>query len=436
MKSFFFFATALVMLYAGAEGQSVSDLVAKNISGHRELYRYLHGHPELSFMEQSTASMLSEKLENRGFEVTRKIGGNGFVGVLRNGEGPVVMIRTDMDALPLREKTGLSYASTINMTDADSVMMPVMHACGHDMHMSVWLGTASVLASLKDQWQGTLIFLAQPAEEKGAGAAAMLADGLYERFPVPDAAVAFHVNAEMPAGTIGYRQGPLMAGVNSVDITVFGVGGHGAMPHRAIDPVVLSSRIVLALQTIVSREIDPLEPAVVTVGSIHGGTVHNIIPDQVKMQLTVRFYDDPVYDHIIASLNRISAGIAVSAGLPEDKYPLVEPVGRLTPPLVNDAGLTSRVAASFGREIGEENVIEVKPITAAEDFSLYGRTKEEVPIAMFWLGSVNKSAFDEHEAGGRELPGLHSPLYHPDFGPTYTTGVRAMSAAVLDLLNE
>ena len=299
--------------------------------------------------------------------------------------------------------------------------------------MTVWLGTAKVLASMKKYWKGTLVMLAQPAEEKGQGAAAMISGGLFRDFPVPDYILAYHVNPELKAGTIGYREGPFMAGVNSVDITVHGVGGHGAMPHQTVDPIVLASRMVLAFQTIASREINPLQPVVVTVGSIHGGTVHNIIPDEVKMQLTVRFYDDGVYEAILEGLNRISSGIAMSAGLPQSLYPDVKPLDQLTPSLINDGDLTRQAVVSFGSVIGKQNVIRVEPVTTAEDFSLYGRTPENVPVSMFWLGSVDPAKYEEFHAKDLSLPGLHSPQYYPAFEATYRTGVLAMSRAVLDL---
>ncbi|MFC2087776.1 amidohydrolase, partial [Bacteroidota bacterium] len=400
------------------------------------LYRHLHQNPELSFKEVKTAARLSEEVEKIGFEVTRNVGGNSFVGILKNGKGPVVMIRTDMDALPLEEKTGLPFASKVIMEDAEGNKMPVMHACGHDMHMTVWLGIATVLAQKKDLWSGTLMIIAQQAEEKTGGAVAMLKDGLYSRFPVPDYALAYHVNAEMPAGTIGYRQGAFMAGVNSVDVIIYGMGGHGAMPHRTIDPVVLASRFVLALQTIRSREINPLEPAVISVGSIHGGTVHNIIPDQVKLQLTVRYFSDEIYTQIMNSLERISVGIAKSAGIDESKYPEVIPLEGLTPPVINESNLTAKVVSSYKKILGEEQVIEVQPITVGEDFALYGRTEENVPIAMFWLGSVDPMKYEKHIKNGLILPGLHNPEYYPHFDLTYTTGVKAMSHAVIDLYEE
>ena len=429
MKQIFFTAVLIIfplIIFSQAEKQIIEE-IDQNISVHEALYRHFHQNPELSFEEFKTTERLSTELENIGFEMYRKIGGNGFVGILKNGQGPVIMVRTDMDALPLEEKTGLFFASRVP---------GVMHACGHDMHMTVWLGTAKVLAAMKESWNGTLMMVAQQAEEKSGGANAMIEDGLFKRFPVPDYALAYHVSAEMQAGTIGYRPGAFMAGVNSVDITVHGVGGHGAMPHSAIDPIVLSSRMIMAFQTIPSRELSPIEPVVVTVGSIHGGTVHNIIPDEVKMQLTVRFYKDEVYASIIESLNRITSGIALSAGLPESLYPEVKPMDQLTPPLINDDQLCAKAVNSFSSVLGEQNVIEVDPVTAGEDFARYGRTAEKVPIAMFWLGTVKREKFEDHLNHDVPLPGLHNPGFYPDFEPTYKTGVSAMSKAVIDLFNK
>lgn len=409
------------------EDQLLLKMIRENIPGHEALYQHFHRNPELSFQEFKTSERLSAELEALGFDVTRNVGGNGFVGMLENGKGPVIMLRTDMDALPLQEKTGLSYASGVP---------GVMHACGHDMHMTVWLGTASVLSGLTSSWKGTLMMVAQQAEEKSGGADAMIADGLFSRFPVPDYALAYHVNPELEAGSVGVRAGPFMAGVNSVDITVYGVGGHGAMPHLAVDPIVLSSQMVLAFQTITSREMSPFEPAVVTVGSIHGGTAHNIIPDQVQLQLTVRFYRDQVYEKILEGLHRISEGLARSAGLPESKYPEVLPLDQLTPPLINEEKLTGKAVTSLASVLGEQKVIEVEPVTTAEDFARYGRTGENVPIAMFWLGSQNSEKFRAHKQQGLPVPHLHSPEYTPDFEPTYRTGVLGMSRVILDLFQE
>lgn len=425
-----FFISGILILSASAvlsqAGRDINDEISKNIGIQEDLYKYLHRNPELSFEEFNTSARLSEEIEDLGFEVSRNIGGNGFVGVLKNGDGPVIMIRTDMDALPLLEKTGLSFASEVS---------GVMHACGHDMHMTVWLGTAKVLLAMTDSWKGTLMMLAQPAEEKGGGADAMISDGLFKRFPVPDYALAYHVSSELQAGTIGYRSGPFMAGVSSVDVIVHGIGGHGAMPHIAVDPVVLASRMVLAFQTIPSREISPHEPAVVTVGSIHGGTVHNIIPDEVKMQLTIRYYNDKVYESIVESLKRISSGIAMSAGLPETHYPELT-YTRPVPPLINDETLVNEAISSFRTVLGDENVIRVEPVTTAEDFANYGRTGEKIPIAMFWLGSVNQAKFKNYINNGTPIPHLHSPEFYPDFEPTYRAGVLGMSRVVLDLFNK
>jgi hippurate hydrolase len=341
-----------------------------------------------------------------------------------------------MDALPLQEKTGLPFASAVVMENHDGRRMPVMHACGHDMHMTVWLGTARVMAELKEKWKGTLVLIAQQAEEMSGGAGAMLDDGLYSRFPVPDYALAYHVSAEMRAGTIGYRPGPFLAGVRSVDIIVHGIGGHGAMPHLTIDPIVMSARIILALQTITSREISPVEPAVITVGSIHGGTASNIIPDEVRLQLTVRYYNDLVCEQIISAIQRITTGIAISAGLDENKFPEVILDNDPTPPVINDKSLTENAVKSFRTALGAENVIEVEPVTAGEDFSRYGRTDERVPIAMFWLGSVDPAIYEDHLVKGTVLPGLHNPEYYPSFDLTCSTGIQAMSQALLDLFNQ
>jgi len=426
MRQGIMLAVLLLITAAGytQEDKQLSERISGNIETHKALYEHLHQNPELSFKEFKTAEKLSGELESLGFEVTRNVGGNGFVGVMKNGKGPVIMFRTDLDALPLEEKTGLPFSSG---------NPGVMHACGHDMHMTVWLGTAKVLSDLKGSWKGTLMMVAQQAEEKSGGANAMIEDGLFKRFPTPDFGLAYHVSAEMEAGTIGYKPGPFMAGVNSVDIKVHGVGGHGAAPHSTVDPIVLASRMVLAFQTIPSREISPLKPSVVTVGSIHGGTVHNIIPDEVNMQLTVRYYEDEVYDGIIEGLKRISYGIAQSAGLPESQYPEVSPLNQITPPVSNDKNLTRHAVQSFSSILGEENVILVDPVTLGEDFSKYGRTEEDVPIAMFWLGTVNSSKFEVHLNQGVPLPGLHNPEFYPDFTPTYKTGVLGMSKAILDL---
>jgi len=347
----------------------------------------------------------------------------------------VIMLRADMDALPVRETTGLPFASTITVATPQGPETPVMHACGHDLHMTVWHGTLQTLVALRSKWKGTLVAIAQPAEEVSGGSDRMIADGLYSRFPKPDYALCYHVSADLPAGTVGYFPGAIFAGVNSADLKIFGVGGHGAMPHKTIDPVVLSAKIILDYQTIVSREINPVYPAVVTVGSIHGGTKHNIIPGEVEMKLTLRFFSDGVYNQITEALVRIANGHALTAGLPEEMMPVITFPEDFTPPVENDANLVGMATASMENVLGKENVIRVDPATVAEDFGKYGRTDEKVKIALFWLGGVNREKYDESIASGTNLPALHSSNFAPDFVPAYTTGVTAMTRAVMDLFN-
>jgi len=400
------------------------------------MYRDLHQNPELSLQEFRTAAKMAEALKGLDFEVTTGIGGNGVVGVYRNGPGPVVMLRTDMDALPVKENTGLSYASCVVVMDSHGTDTPVMHACGHDLHMTVWYGTLSTLVSLKNKWHGTIVAVAQPAEEVSGGSQQMIDDGLFKRFPVPDYALSYHVSPDLQAGTIGYLPGPIFAGVNSVDIKVFGVGGHGAMPHKTIDPVVLAARIILDYQTIVSREINPVAPAVVTVGSIHGGIKHNIIPQEVDLQLTIRFFSDDVRRQILSALKRIANGLAYSAGLNEDKMPAMTVSDDYTPPVSNDAELVAKAGDSMSRILGSGNVIRVDPSTVAEDFGRYGRTPEQVKIGMFWLGGVNPSKYSESREKDTMLPSLHSSSFSPDFRPAYLTGVTAMSKVMVDLFGK
>ncbi len=414
---------------------AISSQIEMNMGHYQSLYRHLHQHPELSYQEFATSDRMAEELKDLNFDVTKDFGGNSLVGVFNNGDGPVVLIRTDMDALPIEEKTGLSYASQVKAKTDNGDEVSVMHACGHDIHMTVWVGTANALVQLRDQWKGTLIMIAQQAEEKSGGANVMIQEGLFQKFPVPDYALALHVSPELPSNAVGYVNGATAAGVNSVDIKVHGEGGHGAYPHKTIDPVVLASRIILDLQTVVSREIPPLDPAVVTVGSIHGGTQHNIIPDQVDMQLTIRFYEDRVYDQIIDAINRISKGVALSAGLPEEKYPEIRVYDSFTPPVLNDPVLTAKAVSSFQKILGKENVIEVEPTMAGEDFGRYGRTPENVPIFLFWLGTIDPEEYALGLEQGVVFPPLHSPHFAPDYQHTIFTGIKAMSFAVFDLLS-
>jgi amidohydrolase len=397
------------------------------------LYKHLHSHPELSFYEIQTAKRMAEELHALGFEVTEKVGGNGVVGVLRNGNGPTILLRTDLDGLPVEEQTGLPYASKTRVKDEKGNDVFTMHACGHDVHMTAWIGTARVLSRIKDRWQGTLVMMGQPAEERVSGAKAMLADGLFTKFPRPDYCLALHVAADLATGLIGYTEGFALANSDSVDIVVKGVGGHGAFPHKTKDPVVLASEIVLALQTIVSREIAPGEPAVITVGSIHGGTKHNIIPDEVRLQLTLRSYTDEVREQTLAAIRRITRGLALAAGMPEDRLPVVTVAEESARATYNQPELTRRLTGVFQAWLGAGTAVERKPVMGAEDFGLLGRTEHKVPIAMFWLGAVDSDLMKESLKTGKSLPALHSSLFRPVPASTIKTGVTALTGAVLEL---
>lgn len=395
-----------------------------------ELYKYLHQNPELSFAEVRTAARMAEELRRLDFAVTEKVGGHGVVGMFHNGSGPTVMIRTDLDALPIIEQTGLPYASQVRVRDGDGQEVGVMHACGHDLHMTCWVGTARMLVALKDRWRGTLVFIGQPAEERGAGAKAMLEDGLFSRFPKPDYALALHADGSLPHGQIGFTEGMALANVDSVDILVRGVGGHGSMPHTTIDPIVIAARIVLDLQTIVSRELDPLDSAVVTVGSIHGGSKHNIIPSEVKLQLTVRTFKDVVRKHVLEAIERIAKAAAAAARAPE---PVVRTLpGEFTPSTYNDPKLTQRVVSALRPVLGSENVVTKPPTMGGEDFSRFGRAG--VPIFIFWLGTVAPEKVEQARRTGQPLPSLHSPFFAPVPEPSIRTGVMAMTCAALELL--
>jgi hippurate hydrolase len=422
----------VLLILCAFPGPGIADVAGEldALLGH---YRHLHENPELSLQEMNTSAYLADQLAATGFEVTTGVGGYGLVAALRNGDGPVILFRADMDALPVEEQTGLPYRSTVRAVNAAGEDVPVMHACGHDIHMTVLLGIARQMAADKASWHGTLLLIAQPAEEIGAGARAMLADGLYERFPVPDYNLAFHVSPELPAGRIGYASGYALANVDSVDITIYGKGGHGAFPHTTKDPIVIAARTVLALQTLVSRELSPLDSAVVTVGSIHGGTKHNIIPDEVTLQLTVRSYSDETRDLLLRRIREISQGIAQAAGLPENRLPRITVKDEYTPAVYNNPGLLDRILPVLEATLGENAVTAVDPVMAGEDFARYGRTQEQVPGALLWLGAVNAQRYEAAQSDGEALPGLHSALFAPDAGPTIATGVRAMHAVLLEL---
>lgn len=416
--------------------KQIEDLTAANYPQWDALYKHLHQNPELSLQEEKSAARMALELKKIGFVVKEKIGGHGVVGIFKNGPGPTVLIRADMDALPLEEKTGLPYASKARGINAAGNEVNVMHACGHDIHMTVFVGTAQALVKTKDLWKGTLVMVAQPAEENGLGADRMLKDGLFEFAPVPDYAIALHDNPYLQAGTLGYREGALMASVDMMDLRVFGQGGHGAAPHTTIDPVVLSAEMILAFQTIVSRTINPIEPAVITVGSIHGGTVHNIIPDDVKMQLTLRSYSPEVRKQTIDGIRRISEHYAKAAGLPDDKLPVISIREPMTPATVNDPALTQRLVHLFKGTFGERNVTEVEPYMVGEDFSRFALENSRVPIFMFWLGTLAPETIQKAKEKGVPLPSLHSSQFAPVPEPTIKTGVKAMSVAALNLFGK
>lgn len=435
LSTFLSIVLLLPIVQAPAQAQT-TDPVDTDYPYLGQLYEYLHTHPELSFYEKETSQYLAKEMRDLGFEVTENLGGYGVVAVLKNGKGPTVMVRADMDALPVPEETGLPYASTVKTKDETGKEVSVMHACGHDVHMTVWIGTARRLAETQKSWKGTLVFIAQPAEERSGGAKAMLAEGLFEKFPRPDYALALHTNATLPAGTIGYCPGYAMANVDMLDITVFGEGGHGAYPHTTKDPVVLAARLVMDLQTIVSREISPLEPAVVTVGSIHGGAKGNVIPNEVKLELTLRSYKMEVRNALIEKIERICKGLGMSAGLSEDKYPKVVVRDEFCPSLYNDPALAERLAPVFAGVLGEKQVRQVPAVMGGEDFGRYGKTDPTVPIHLFWLGVVDPQKVAAAERGEIQLPSLHSSQFAPVPEPSIKTGVRAMHAAVRELLGK
>jgi hippurate hydrolase len=409
---------------------AIERLIADEYPSLDALYKNLHAHPELGFQEKRTSARLAKELRAAGFEVTEKVGGTGIVGVLKNGKGLTVLVRADMDGLPIVEKTGLAYASKETVRDADGREVGVMHACGHDVNCTCLIGTARVLAAMKERWKGTLVFIGQPAEEIGAGARKMIDDGLFTRFPKPDFALALHCDARYPYGHVNYRDGIMQAHVDSVDVIVKGKGGHGASPHATIDPIVLAARIVLDLQTIVSREVDPLDPAVVTVGSIHGGTKHNIIPNEVKLQLTVRTVKEETREKVLQAIERIVKAAAKGANAPDPEVKIDREA--FTPALVNDAKLTKRLAALFEEVLGKERVYERPMSLGGEDFSRFVRGG--IPGFYFFLGSAPPEKIKAWKEGGPPVALTHTDAYWPVPEPTIKTGVLAMCLAVLDLM--
>ncbi|HVU85879.1 MAG TPA: amidohydrolase [Pirellulales bacterium] len=391
-------------------------------------YRQLHQAPELSFHEEQTAETMAAALKAVGCKVTTGIGGYGVVGILENGAGPKIMIRADMDALPVVENTQLAYASTKKVKDDSGNDVGVMHACGHDIHMTCLVGVARYLAANKDRWSGTIMFLCQPAEERGSGAAKMLKDGCFDRFFKPEYSLALHVDANQPTGTVGFHPGYTLANVDSVDITLYGKGGHGAYPHATIDPIVQAARLILDLQTIVSREVKPTEPAVITVGSIHGGAKHNVIGDTCHLQITVRSFSDEVRKQLLAAIRRKALAAAQSSGAAEPKITVSEG----TPAMYNDPKLVERIVPVLKRALGEDKIVDTEASMGGEDYSEYGRAG--VPIFMFQLGSVDAKRLAGLKRVEQNPPSLHSPLYYPDAEETIQTGITAMSEAAIDLL--
>ncbi|MEI4508124.1 amidohydrolase [Sphingopyxis sp. CCNWLW253] len=428
-------SAAALALAAPAAAQTLGGEVEKQMPSLMAIYKDLHANPELSFMEVRSAGILAAEARKLGYKVTEKVGGTGVVAVMENGPGPVVLVRADMDGLPVTEQTGLPGASKIRVTTKEGVETGVMHACGHDTHMTAWIGVARLMAANKAKWSGTLVMIGQPAEERGAGARMMLADGLYTRFPKPQYVLAFHDAAQFPAGKIGYTAGYALANVDSVDITVKGVGGHGAYPQTTKDPIVLASRIVGALQTLVSREISPLDSAVVTVGSFHAGAKHNIISDEAKLQLTVRSYSDEVRDHLLDGIARIAKGEAIAAGMPDDKMPVVSvDKNEYTPSTFNTPEFTEEMAAYLKTSFGNDRVVQMPPVMGGEDFSRFWREDKSIKSLIVWVGGVPQAEYDAAKKEGRTLPSLHSPFWAPDAPAVISTATEALTAMTMKLM--
>lgn len=428
-------AFGALALAVPAAAQTLGGEVEKQMPSLMAIYKDLHANPELSFMEVRSAGILAAEARKLGYKVTEKVGGTGIVAVMENGPGPVVLVRADMDGLPVTEQTGLSGASKVRVTTKEGVETGVMHACGHDTHMTAWVGVARLMAANKAKWSGTLVMIGQPAEERGAGARMMLADGLYTRFPKPQYALAFHDAAQFPAGKIGYTPGYALANVDSVDILVKGLGGHGAYPQTTKDPIVLASRIVTTLQTLVAREISPLDSAVVTVGSFHAGAKHNIISDEARLQLTVRSYSDEVRDHLLDGIVRIAKGEAIAAGMPEDRMPVVSvDKNEYTPSTYNTPEFTEEMAGFLKTSFGETRVVQMPPVMGGEDFSRFGREDKSIKSLIVWVGGVPQAEYDAAKKEARTLPSLHSPFWAPDAPAVISTATEALTAMTMKLM--
>jgi amidohydrolase len=436
-------ATVLATGLPAAAQSDLDEKIDSNLADWVGTYKHFHSNPELSTQEKETSALVASTLRKLGYEVTDHFGqytdaslvSYGVVAVMKNGPGPTVYVRTDMDALPVKENTGLPYASTVTVKRAGGEV-GVMHACGHDLHMTVFLGTAKMLAESKSQWSGTVVLIGQAAEEAVGGAEAMLRAGLYEKFPKPDYVLALHDSPVLAVGQVAWHEGTMLAGADSIDITIRGYGGHGAAPNATKDPIVIAAELVVFLQTIVSREEDPLQPTVVTVGSFHAGTKHNIIPDDAHLQLSVRTMTPEQREKTLAAITRATNGIAAAAGVPAERAPIIELSRVAVPPTINDPALTRRVAAAMEKALGKENVVPGKPIMASEDFSYFALSDPKPPITMFWLGAVDPAKIKEAQEKGTRLPSLHSSEFAPVPEPAIRTGVKAMTSAVMDLLQK
>ncbi|HZL51610.1 MAG TPA: amidohydrolase [Terracidiphilus sp.] len=435
-----FLAAALPLAaQSPATPSDLSNSVDRQLPALIETYKHLHRNPELSRHEEQTSAFIAGELRKLGYTVTERVGkyedgtqAFGVVAIFENGAGPRVLIRTDMDALPVEEKTGLDYASTVKSTNAQGQQVGVMQACGHDLHMTVFLGMAREMAARKSQWHGALMLIGQPSEEVIEGAAAMLADHLYERFGKPDFVLAEHDTNDVPAGSISVKGGPLLASANTLTVTMRGIGGHGSQPQSGKDPILLAAEFVLVAQTIVSRQIDPQQPAVLTVGTIHGGTKNNIIPDEVTMGLTLRAYSPAVRDAIIADVRRTAEGLAKAYGVPADRMPTVT-LGESTPATINDVALAERLRASASAALGKDRVLEARAVMGSEDVGLFS-LEGKIPAAMYWLGAADPAKLEESLKSGVALPSLHSALFAPVYAAAIPAGVTAMTAMALDLL--
>jgi len=434
-----------VSRFASGQEQPVEKIAQGELPSLLAIYKDIHSHPELSTREEKTSALVAKELRAVGCEVTENFGKYddpnlkcyGVIGIMKNGTGPTVMVRTDLDALPVEEDTGLPYASKVTAKADDGREVHVMHACGHDAHMSAFIGTARALQRLKDQWSGTIMFVGQPAEETVGGARALLKAGLYNRFGKPDFVLGFHDKADLQTGHIGITPGYTYANVDSVDVTVRGIGGHGAYPHKTKDPVVLAAEMINAWQTIASRENNPLDPIVVTVGSIHGGTKHNIIPDEVKMQLTVRTYKSDVRDRVLKAIDEIAKGIAIAGGVPADRAPIVTVLkDQFTPATYNNPDLTKRLVGVWKNVLGADNVEIVEPTMGGEDFSEYSLPDHSIPAVDFHIGAVDPEKIAQFKKEGKELPSLHSSKFAPVPEPTIRVGIVGMTSAVLELMKK